>query len=231
MSGSATAVRVRRPRIDVRNQPDRQDDAGQWLHSWTVDMGDYIEDRYSRSGRIWHGMSARCEEGSAFRALSPWYEGCICAFTDYQHFAAWCQLQYGYGLKDENGMSWELDKDIIEPGNKVYRPERCCFVPKGLNSLLTMSGATRGRYPLGVSVIPSRKKIFRARVKKHNREYALGYFDSATQAHRAWQSAKIEIILETAISLPSEMMRVATGLRKHAALICADLTAGVETIR
>ena len=35
----------------------------------------------------------------------------------------------------ENLYGWELDKDILEKGNKTYSPETCCFVPRVINSL------------------------------------------------------------------------------------------------
>lgn len=227
----ARRLGINRPRVPMYNCPDRKGAEGIWLDRWCIDNGDHIADCYSRSGRLWYAIESRCSKDSAFRALSPWYEGCRNEFTSHQDLAEWCQGQYGYRAKDENGLVWELDKDILIPGNKIYHPDRCCFVPKRINSLLTFNGAARGVLPLGVSYLGGRRKC-RARIKDgNNKEIALGYFDDPMDAHRAWQAAKVQIILSAANALASEMHNVAAGLRLHAAAIQQDLDSGVKTTR
>ena len=45
---------------------------------------------------------------------------------------------------------WELDKDILVKGNKIYSPDTCCFVPKEVNTVFTKRQSKRGDYPIGV---------------------------------------------------------------------------------
>lgn len=39
------------------------------------------------------------------------------------------------GFQKSISDKWELDKDLLSVGNKIYSPETCCFVPKALNNL------------------------------------------------------------------------------------------------
>ena len=67
---------------------------------------------------------------------SCYADKCVCdEWHNFQNFAKWAVKQIGF---DRSG--WELDKDILIRGNKVYGPTECCFVPKRINSLLIKSG-------------------------------------------------------------------------------------------
>ena len=45
---------------------------------------------------------------------------------------------------DGNGNSFQLDKDSLIKGNKVYSESTCVFIPQEVNSLLVKSTASRG---------------------------------------------------------------------------------------
>ncbi|MCX2891761.1 hypothetical protein OO258_26395 [Pseudomonas sp. DCB_BI] len=225
-------VRIRRPRISVRDQPDRMSPEGLWLDTWTVDHGEFLEDNYSLAGRLWHAVKGRCDERGTQQRNNPRYQGCTLGFECFQEFAAWCNSQYGYGFRDQNDMKWEIDKDILVPGNRVYGPDFCCFVPRRINSLFTFSSKMRGDLPLGVSPFKGDPKVLRARIRIGNgKSKHLGIFRSAIDAHRAWQEEKSRIIREEALLLPDEMQHVAQGLIRHAAMIEEDIRNGLETIR
>jgi hypothetical protein len=49
---------------------------------------------------------------------------------NFQNFAEWFCKNYCDASMDK----WQLDKDIIVPGNRVYSPETCCFVPNAVNN-------------------------------------------------------------------------------------------------
>lgn len=84
----------------------------------------------------WSNMRDRCnQEGEAQRRV-PTYIGCSmaeCFMNEdegFQYFAEWCQHQRGFK------QGYQLDKDLLFPGNKIYSPKTCVFVPSKINNML-----------------------------------------------------------------------------------------------
>ena len=65
---------------------------------------------------------------------SKWYDNVTVSdsFKHYPIFKQWYLTQY---LEE----GWELDKDLLVNGNKVYCASRCCFLPKEINSALAIN--------------------------------------------------------------------------------------------
>lgn len=143
----------------------------------------------SYSFQLWKNMLKRCYSEVSFKK-SPSYEQCLTSetFNDYQQFKTWCNSQLGFG-----NTGWELDKDILVKGNKVYSEDTCCFVPKEINLLLVKHDKGRGDYLLGVDYHKNRKQ-FRARCSdKH-----LGWFNTELEAFYVYKEAKETYIKEVA---------------------------------
>lgn len=102
-------------------------------------------------------------------------------------FKAWMETQEWEGL--------DLDKDILFPGNKIYSPNTCAFVPPWLNTLILTNSQRKGVYPIGVTYVKETGK-FRSQVSNFstNTNLHLGVFSSEQQAHSAWQLGKCEQI-------------------------------------
>jgi hypothetical protein len=146
----------------------------------------------------------------AYHARFPTYIGVtVCEeWHSFMAFRAWMEPQ-----------DWEgkhLDKDIIAPGNKVYSPDTCVFVPQALNKLLTDCGAARGEWPIGVYWEKSCKK-FTAHITEGGKKRHLGVFTCPHEAHMAWRKAKVRLVRETARE--QDDPRIYAGLLLHAALI------------
>lgn len=132
----------------------------------------------------WRNMLMRCySEGCQIK--HPTYAGCsvVDDWLLFSNFKLWMESQEWQGM--------ELDKDIIHPGNKVYGPEFCIFVPSQLNAFLTDHGAARGQYPIGVSI---ERKCGRFKASCSNpftgRLENLGRFHRPEDAHLAWKARK-----------------------------------------
>ncbi len=106
----------------------------------------------------------------------------------YQDFAEWFHSQVG-----SNIVGWHLDKDIIIPGNKVYGPDTCCFVPQSLNKLLTHNKTTKGEFDVGVHLKKSSGK-YGATISIDTIRHHIGYFETPEEASVAYQIAKIKDI-------------------------------------
>ena len=109
-------------------------------------------------------------------------------WLNFQNFAEWFYNQEFYVAKDENGKRYDLDKDILVKGNKIYSPETCCFVPSEINCLFIRNKRFRGNLPIGVT---KRGKRFASRLSKGfgNRVF-LGSFKTETEAFLAYKKAK-----------------------------------------
>ena len=146
----------------------------------------YINGQMIQSYRIWCGIIYRCYD-SNFHKKHPSYSHCgVCDEWKYfSNFKGWFDEHYIEG--------WDIDKDLLLKGNKVYSPETCCFLPPEINCMLTKSDRKRGKYPIGVTFRIPRNK-FRAQmsimVQEKKKKIHLGHFDSPQEAFQAYKIAK-----------------------------------------
>ena len=143
---------------------------------------------------LWQNMLRRCYSDK-YQKKQPTYEGCEVSenFKSYEYFYDWCNKQIGFGMD-----GWQLDKDLLVKGNKVYSESTCVFLPNEINLLLTKREASRGKYLIGVCW-HKRDKVFTAQVNKSKgkREH-LGYFNTELEAFHAYKQAKESFIKEQA---------------------------------
>ena len=143
---------------------------------------------------LWQNMLVRCYSDNS-KKKRPTYEGCEVSdkFKSYEYFYEWCHSQIGFGVE-----GFELDKDLLIKGNKVYSETTCVFLPSEINSLLTKRTASRGEYLIGVCW-HKRDKVFMATVSKNKgKQEHLGYFKTEIEAFNAYKQAKEVFIKEQA---------------------------------
>lgn len=77
---------------------------------------------------VWKSMLARCY-CDKFQETNQTYIGCsVCdEWKTLSNFKEWFDANYKEG--------YEIDKDILIKGNKVYSPETCRFIPRRLNKI------------------------------------------------------------------------------------------------
>ena len=150
---------------------------------------------------LWTGMLERCYS-DGFKKKQPTYEGCEASenFKSYEYFYEWCHKQIGFTNK-----GWQLDKDLLVKGNKVYNENTCVFLPKEINSLLIKSTASRGKHLIGV-YWHKKGKAFVAKVNKNKgkQEY-LGLFKTELEAFNAYKKAKEAFVKEQAEKWKSQI--------------------------
>lgn len=146
----------------------------------------WVDGKILRSYSIWQGMLQRCYSDTRLVEF-PAYKDCSVAteWFLFTNFDCWFTENYVKG--------WQLDKDILVPGNKLYSPDTCIFVSPALNVLLSTCPGNRGSLPLGVTY-DKRRNVYNAGGYRNNRRIYLGTYPTALLAHKAWQLAKALII-------------------------------------
>ena len=150
---------------------------------------------------LWKSMLQRCYSDS-YKKKKPTYEGCECSenFKSYEYFYEWCNKQIGFSNK-----GWQLDKDLLTKGNKVYSEYSCIFIPKEVNTLLTKRGVSRGEHPIGV-YWHNTKKAFVAQVNRNKgKQKHLGLFKTEIEAFNAYKVAKEAFVKEQAEKWKSQI--------------------------
>ena len=150
---------------------------------------------------LWADMLRRCYS-DGFKKQHPTYEGCKCSenFKSYEYFYEWCHKQIGFAVE-----GFELDKDLLTKGNKVYSESTCVFIPTEVNTLLTKSTASRGEHLIGVYWC-NKGKAFKAQVSKSKgKRKHLGLFNTEIEAFRAYKVAKESFVKEQAEKYKSQI--------------------------
>lgn len=151
---------------------------------------------YSSSDELiynsWCNMLKRCYDvnnrhyssygGAGVRVCDEWH--------NFQNFAAWYDSQY-----KEDG--WQIDKDLLCYGNKLYSAETCMIIPRELNMVIQK----RAKGECRLSGVTKHGAKYRAQIStdkwERGSEY-LGLFTTAEDAHRAYIDRKKSVIRELA---------------------------------
>lgn len=79
-------------------------------------------------------MLNRCCSGKLHKRESTYINCKVCdEWLNFQNFSEWFKNNY----YEVEGQRMELDKDILNKGNKIYSPNTCIFVPHNINNLFT----------------------------------------------------------------------------------------------
>ncbi len=141
---------------------------------------------------VWRGMIERCYNPKQL-ARRPTYIGCTVdeRWHDYQVFAEWYD-NYKY-----KGKGYEMDKDILVKGNKLYSPETVCLVPRDVNALFPNAKKARGKYPQGVNYYEPLNS-YCSRVRINNKLKHLGYYGTPNEAYEVYKKEKERHVKEMA---------------------------------
>lgn len=162
-------------------------------------LGEYRESSLrSQAYSVWKGIIDRCYNpnnhlyhrygGRGVKVSNDW--------KVFRNFLDWYEDKALNVLGDAR--TYDIDKEILTNGGKLYSAEACCFIPRRLNRLLSTSNKIRGKHPIGVSWSEERQK-FQAGLKiGEGIRIALGRFDTEYEAFAAYKDAKEKLIRELA---------------------------------
>ena len=169
-----------------------------------------IVGRNTKEYELWVRMLERCYSDTnvcdTSKKRNPTYIGCEVSdnFKSYEYFYEWCHSQIGFGVEG-NGNPFQLDKDLLIKGNKVYSESTCVFLPSEINSLLVKRENMRGKYLIGVSWSKT-NKAFMAQVRKNKgKSEHLGFFNAELEAFNVYKKAKEAFIKEQANKWKSQI--------------------------
>lgn len=154
--------------------------------------GTLYENGRTESYLRWHDMINRCYN-VGFHEKQPQYKGCtVCEeWLNYSNFKVW------YDQNKIEGMSLDLDKDILFKGNKEYSPATVAFVPHVINTLFLSNKKNRGDCPVGV-YYDNKEEKYRACMAFLGRQIKLGRFDTAEEAFARYKEYKEDFIKDMA---------------------------------
>lgn len=154
-------------------------------------IGIYTSNSDIRCYEVWNGLLKRGYNLN-IKKRQPTYKDTTIyeEWHNFQVFADWYYSNYEPHMND-----WDLDKDILQKGNKIYSPETCCFVPKEINLLFVKRKKDRGCLPIGVRKIGN---SYIARLNKFKKSFYLGSFNTLEEAFQVYKTAKEQHIKEVA---------------------------------
>lgn len=135
---------------------------------------------------LWRSMLTRCYT-EEYKNLT--YAECAASdnFLNFKFFGEWANDQIGF-LNE----GWQLDKDIIFRGNKLYSENTCAFVPAEINTLVISCKSRRGKYPIGVT--KHTHNTYSAQLSRENGPKFLGCFKTPEEAFYRYKEAKEDYI-------------------------------------
>lgn len=152
-----------------------------------IGVGKYkpsIKRVHTRAYRDWKAVLDRCYSDD-YQKKKPTYVGCTVSpeWLNFQNFAAWHEDNYVPGF--------HLDKDLRVPGNKVYSPDACSYVPPVINSILYDGSHSYRGMPRGVA---PNMLGFQAFISIEGKPKALGTYKTMDEAHQVYRRARMEYV-------------------------------------
>lgn len=172
-----------------------------------VGINDVPGSKKTKEYSTWSGLFIRCYSVKA-QKFHPSYLGCSVSgeFIYFSKFKDWYISQIGCQ------QAFEIDKDLLEKGNKEYHPDKCVLLPKKINSFLRTVGKSRGDLPIGVCKV--KNGGFQAQLSNGVEKKYLGSFSTPEQSFQAYKHAK-----ENHIKILAEKYRDQIDPRAYEALM------------
>lgn len=152
----------------------------------------YVDRKPSKVYKTWTAMLQRCYDVNLHQRL-PRYVNCTVSneWLNFQNFATWYINHPYYSL------GYELDKDVLVPGNTIYSANTCLMLPHALNSLTHINVSTNTGNPIGVTY-DSRSKRWIAQLYEYNNRVYIGSYLTSEEASLAYQSRKLNYVKQLA---------------------------------
>lgn len=131
-----------------------------------------------REYTLWKSMIHRCYKNKFYNDCVV--EEYLLSFTNfYNHI---------HTLVGFDNVNYQMDKDFLFDGTKIYSRDTIVFVPKELNLFLTNKSKHRGQWMQGVTLKRGR---YVATISLDSKPTFIGCFDDEITAHNEYKQYKI----------------------------------------
>lgn len=159
-----------------------------WRHPSSERVGDSYVATYEYA--MWRAKNERCSV--EYWGKKPSYKGCTQTdlFSDYDSFYEWCHSNPWFNKYDDKGNVFQLDKDVVTNGGKVYGEDTCVFVPSEINNLFLRPTLPRH---LPVGVVKKGSKYI-AQINYDGYAVKIGTYETPEEAEQKYLAAKGEVV-------------------------------------
>jgi hypothetical protein len=133
---------------------------------------------------LWKTMIKRCYEPNRLKKF-PTYVGCTVAkeWHNFQNFAEWYFENY-----PNDGKDYQLDKDHLVKGNKLYSPDTCCFLTPQQNTETSQAKTYTFISPNGNKVTVFNLRKF-CRENSLDQSHMVHISKGIVKQHKGWSKA------------------------------------------
>lgn len=162
-----------------------------------IGEGCYTSRSHKKAYDCWVSMIKRCylPNDNMFSSYGGVGVSVCEQWFDFQSFAGF------YEKNHPKRRGYQIDKDVLLQGNKVYCPSLCVFIPEKLNAQFK-SKIGGGELPHGVC--NSIKGSYTTHIQVDGKCKYLGSFSTPEEAGRVYADAKMVYIKELATSMYTE---------------------------
>ena len=158
-----------------------------------------IKGKHTKEYKLWYNIIKRCcDINEKQRSKSITYKDIVCCdeWLYYENFYEWLHSQPNFNkwIKEDK---WDIDKDVLVKGNKIYSPITCCLMPNNVNLLFINRTNHRGKLPIGVH--KNNNKFSASCMNPFTkRRIHIGTYDTIDEAFLAYKQYKENIIKQVA---------------------------------
>ena len=146
----------------------------------------------------WHGVIRRSYDLMHKKKQKSYEKVNVCEeWHCFDTYAEWFYQQKGWDK------GFQLDKDILGKGVRVYSPETCCLVPREINTAVKYGYVNEKGLLAGVSISSTGKFIASLNIKK--KKTHVGVYDTQEEASAAYVEAKEAYVKELALEYKDQI--------------------------
>ncbi len=147
-----------------------------------------VDGKHAMEYGTWKNMLRRCYSEKGRHKFQS-YDDCIVSenFKKYSYFYEWVNKQVGFNTVDDMGNIFQLDKDLLSKGNKIYSETTCAFLPLEINIALAIKDSKHKKFHVGVR---KNRNKYEVTCCINSKSTYLGLFNTELEAFNAYKQAK-----------------------------------------